>query len=51
MNEIIPTIKLLEFHDQLVKTSIDSIEAVNPINSIWEFIEINHRLNQMECSH
>ena len=47
MNGIIPTIKLLDFHDQLVKTSIDSIEAVNPNNSIWEFIEINHRSNQM----
>ena len=47
MNEIIPIMKLLDFHDQLVKTSIDSIEANNPINSIWKFIEINHRSNQM----
>jgi Protein of unknown function (DUF4254) len=47
MNKMIPIPRLLELHDQLVMADISSEEVLGLSDGVWQFIEVNHRCNQM----
>lgn len=47
MNSILSISRLIELHDELVQSSISSIEVLNASDELWKHIEINHRCNQM----